>query len=561
MFWDIIEKIVESKGKELIKYPFFEKVWGKYFSEKPIILQAPTASGKTDAVLAPFIGQALGCVEWHYPHLIYVLPTRSLVRRMHRRIERTISLFSDMSRSRIMVTMDYGGLFEDKPFLEGDIVVTTYDTLFYTLYGFRSRGHHRVLPLGIIASSVVILDEVQLLQDSYWYSLQLVPLHIANLANLGAKVVLMGATIPKLIVDEVKSRIREGVEEVYCSEAKRELVETHLENTELVKGLKKLFEQTKLAKPVLIVCNTVENAYNVFKYLREKNVGRIELLHSRLKSKIRRVREEFENIDILVSTQVIEAGLDYPFKTVITEISPIDSLIQRVGRGGRESKGVAYIFMDKNSAYKVYPCEIIDITEDLIRNKISDLELSVKSEEKALSLVNHVYTEKIVGKLGKHVKPEIMFGAKAFLSTFLNRLFERKDIYRNISQYILRLGVEINTVILSAEIYDKVLSKIGSEIELPIKILDFITLSYDPVKKMYDMPLLRHNVFGKEIYVMLKLEKIEKGKGLFTVNSFNKLYEVLWFISKYGQGRIFTILNPKYYEFMDGYDVGVIRLR
>ena len=560
MFWDIVERIVEDK-KKLIKYPFFEEVWKKYFNEKLIVLQAPTASGKTDAVLAPFIGQALEYVEWHYPHLIYVLPTRSLVRRMHGRIERTVSLFSDMIKGRIVVTMDYGGLFEDKPFLEGDIVVTTYDTLFYTLYGFRSRGHHRVLPLGIVASSVVILDEVQLLQDSYWYSLQLIPSHIANLVDLGAKVVLMGATIPKLIIDEVKSRVREGVEEVYCSEAKRELVEVHLENDKLVKGLKKLFEKSKLAKPVLIVCNTVENAYNVFKYLREKNVGRTELLHSRLKSKVRELRERFENIDILVSTQVIEAGLDYPFKTVITEISPIDSLIQRIGRGGRKSKGVAYIFMDKDSAYKVYPCEIIDITEELIKNRISDLELSVKNEDKALSLVNHVYTRKIIGKLSKHVKSEMITSVRSFLSSFLNRLFERKDLYKGISQYILRLGLEINTVILSAEMHAKVLSKISSEIELPIEILDFITLSYDPVKKMYDMPLLRHNVLGKEMYVVLKLEKMKEKKGLFTIHSFDKLHKVLWFISSYGQGRVFAILNPEYYWFIDGYDVGVIKLR
>jgi len=560
MFWDIIEKIVENKGKKLVKYSFFEKVWKKYFSEKTIILQAPTASGKTDVVLAPFIGQTLGYVEWHFPHLIYVLPTRSLVRRMYKRIKRTVSLFSNMFRGRIVVTMDYGGLLEDKPFLEGDIVITTYDTLLYTLYGFRSRGHHRILPLGIIASSIVILDEIQLLQDSYWYSLQLIPLHIANLVDLGAKVVLMGATIPKLLVDEIKSRVK-NIEKVYCNEAKREPVKIYLENEELTRGLKKLFEQKDLAKPVLIVCNTVENAYNVFRYLRKKNIGIIELIHSRLKSKVRGVREEFEKVDVLVSTQVIEAGLDYPFKTVITEICPIDSLIQRIGRGGRKSKAVAYIFIDKNSAYKVYPREIIDATENIIKDTISDLELSVKSEEKALSLINHVYTKEMVEKLSKRVKPEIMFNVKAFLSTFLNRPFDRKDIYKGISQYILRLGVEVNTIVLSAEVYSKVLSRIDEEIWLPIKALDFITFSYDPIKKVYDIQPLRHNILGKEMYIVLKLERMEKGEGLFTVKSFNKLYEVLWFISKYGQGHTFTVLNPEYYEFINGYDVGVIRLR
>ncbi|AWR98113.1 hypothetical protein DFR86_11590 [Acidianus sulfidivorans JP7] len=40
---------------------------------------------------------------------------------------------------------------------------------------------------------------------------------------------------------------------------------------------------------------------------------------------------------ILVGTQSVKMGIDYPFTYLYTELSPIDSLIQRMGRVGRIS--------------------------------------------------------------------------------------------------------------------------------------------------------------------------------------------------------------------------------
>ncbi|MEM2703202.1 MAG: DEAD/DEAH box helicase, partial [Candidatus Bathyarchaeia archaeon] len=172
-YWNIVEAIVKSRGRTPQRYHYFEDIWESLQNNKIIFLQAPTGAGKTEAVLTPFIQDLIdGERRWH--SLLYVLPTRSLVYNMFYRICKTLDTCRQtFGMPKIVVDYDYGGFTPFKAFLEGDVTITTYDTLFYTFYGFRSYGHHFLLSVGKIAGSLVIFDETQLLQDSEWYSLTL----------------------------------------------------------------------------------------------------------------------------------------------------------------------------------------------------------------------------------------------------------------------------------------------------------------------------------------------------------------------------------------------------
>jgi len=116
------------------------------------------------------------------------------------------------------------------------------------------------------------------------------------------------------------------------------------------------------SKNILIIVNNVGKAINLYKKL-EVNCGELKvekenlyLLHSRLleKEKDRRINNEEEGIKgklnkifekrdkgneiksseriVLIATQIVEASIDVDFDVLITEISPIDSQIQRWGR-------------------------------------------------------------------------------------------------------------------------------------------------------------------------------------------------------------------------------------
>ena len=103
------------------------------------------------------------------------------------------------------------------------------------------------------------------------------------------------------------------------------------------------------AGPTLVVLNTVERALGVWTELRKDKALKeactdIRLVHSRFRPTERVTwRKEFLNRDacgpeinrIIVSTQVIEAGVDFSASLLVTELAPWPSLVQRFGRCAR----------------------------------------------------------------------------------------------------------------------------------------------------------------------------------------------------------------------------------
>ena len=95
----------------------------------------------------------------------------------------------------------------------------------------------------------------------------------------------------------------------------------------------------------LVVCNTVERARRTFEALRAAGATeQLELIHSRFRQAEREHwRNRFlskaactpEVNRIIVSTQVVEAGVDISAVALITELAPWSSLVQRFGRCAR----------------------------------------------------------------------------------------------------------------------------------------------------------------------------------------------------------------------------------
>jgi len=95
---------------------------------------------------------------------------------------------------------------------------------------------------------------------------------------------------------------------------------------------------------VLWVCNTVNSAQKTFRELTEQGSDfETGLLHSRFPHFIRQQREKYwierlgkTNTDkggcILVSTQIVEQSVDIDSDMLISELAPMDMLLQRMGR-------------------------------------------------------------------------------------------------------------------------------------------------------------------------------------------------------------------------------------
>lgn len=107
----------------------------------------------------------------------------------------------------------------------------------------------------------------------------------------------------------------------------------------------------------LVVCNTVDRACRTFEFLRSTAGDvQLQLIHSRFRQAD---REHWRNnflsraacspgVDrIIISTQVVEAGVDVSAGTLITELAPWSSLVQRFGRCARYGGNGRVIVADR----------------------------------------------------------------------------------------------------------------------------------------------------------------------------------------------------------------------
>ena len=148
---------------------------------------------------------------------------------------------------------------------------------------------------------------------------------------------------------------------------------------------------------ILIEMNTIPNARHVYESITNPDVTtnpeNVFFLSSQIIPKVRgpridKIKQKLERSQpiILVSTQVIEAGVDFDFNVVIRDLGPIDSIVQAAGRCNRNGNRNAiespfYVYRVVNEqgyefARKVYKPVSIDIANSLIdRENINLIDL------------------------------------------------------------------------------------------------------------------------------------------------------------------------------------------
>lgn len=99
-----------------------------------------------------------------------------------------------------------------------------------------------------------------------------------------------------------------------------------------------------------IVCNTVKRAQELHGLLSAASLGEVVLLHSKFiaphraaieQDVVRRLGPHGDRPDriVVVGTQVLEQSLDIDFDVMITDVAPMDLLLQRLGRLHRHERG------------------------------------------------------------------------------------------------------------------------------------------------------------------------------------------------------------------------------
>lgn len=308
-------------------------------------LTVPTGGGKTVASLA----FALSHAQKHgLRRVIYVIPYTSI-------IEQTAEVFREILGTENVLEHHSNVLYD----LRGEadpctihlakatenwdmpVVVTTAVQFFESLYACRSSQCRK---LHNIAGSVVIFDEAQMIPVSYlrpcvWAISQLV-------SHYGVSAILCTATQPALepIFREFLPQylIRELCPPDTCQwEVFRRV--TFRQSGALTWD--ELAARLNACEQVLCVVNTRKAAQDIYRRLEGEESFHLSTLmypahRKRQLAEIRRRLREGLPCRV-VSTSLIEAGVDVDFPVVFRETAGLDSILQAAGRCNREGKRTA----------------------------------------------------------------------------------------------------------------------------------------------------------------------------------------------------------------------------
>jgi CRISPR-associated endonuclease/helicase Cas3 len=353
-------------------------------------LTLPTGMGKTLTGLSFAAGLAK---KFGLKRIVYSLPFLSIIDQTEL-VLRGIGL-KDSTELIVHHHLSEIGYFQEdrkreynfdtaRVFFEGwnsGVILTTFHQLLYTLLGAENSYLRRFNKL---KDSVVIVDELQALPHKYWLFVKESFKMLTE--ELNSRVLLMTATNPFVFEKEDnvlhlvdKDRYREGLQRfrVISDLEKRTVEDLAREVAERVRREDKTF---------LIILNTIKSSQDFYRKLKDLVNVDIAYLSTAVIPKQR--RERIEQIKqgkykVVVSTQVVEAGVDIDFDVVYRDFAPLDSINQSAGRCNRHGfRGLGEVrvvkLVDDNGreySRRIYDIVLLSATEKFLTEELTERKL------------------------------------------------------------------------------------------------------------------------------------------------------------------------------------------
>lgn len=328
----------------------------------------PTGGGKTLSSMAWALETAL---NHKAQRIIYVIPYTSIITQtagIFREIfgeENVLEHHSDISFSGGETSQEAERYERTRLLAENwdaPIIVTTNVQFFESLFSHkvsRSRKVHS------IANSVVVFDEVQMFPTEFLHPM------LRLLEDLrwiyGTQLLFCSATLPPFDKDHSSSfkkvndfhQLSDAIHPIVPEDPELfkvfDRVIYHLEEKEYT--TKELAEELAQHDSALCIVNSRREASQLYHALLEEGKEAQDVIHlsrnmcsAHLKERIAEIRQRLKagTPTIVISTQLIEAGVDIDLPIVYRAMSGLDSIVQAGGRCNREGKrpapGEVYVF-------------------------------------------------------------------------------------------------------------------------------------------------------------------------------------------------------------------------
>lgn len=516
-------------------------------TNKNIVVVAQTGMGKTEAGLH-WIGNNKG---------FFILPLKTAINAIYKRVKEDILVQNHIESKLALLHSDALSYYNNDKNSEMDIMdyynqskqlsiplsISTLDQLFD--FVFKYQGYE--LKLATLSYSKIVIDEIQMYgADLLAYLIY----GIKTVNKFGGKIAILTATLAPFIRDLLRTGKDpiEFEEKTFINDIKRHNVKVYhsqidtdsiynkfVENSEKIKGNRK----KGISNKILVVCNTVKKAQQIYNELLEKGVSNINILHSKFIKCERSAKEreilEFgktENMGecIWIATQIVEASLDIDFDYLFTELSDISGLFQRLGRCNR--KGIkpvdepnCFVFLEidnnllTNGTKGFIDSKIYELSKDALK----DIDGLLTESDKINIINKYLTTENLKGS-------DYLFKYNEF-AKWIEDLppyeIDKKDVkLRNIISYD----------VIPNEIYQKHKEEIDGKSRKLLKVvnrkldkieLDKIKLEKIRLKeevKKYTVPVGIYDIYFKGSNAIIKTVQLSRYEFINVVNcKYNEL--------------------------------------
>lgn len=389
--------------RAVYNFPEMRKTQSKALETKgDAFLIAPTGTGKTEASLFwSHANQNPGRSR----RVFYLLPYTASINAMYKRLQKDFKNpeLTGIQHGKAMYYL-YRSFEDEEDYLIATKKAKEVKNLTDKIYRpYKIATPHQILKsmfgirgfeqnLSEMSNALFIMDEIHA-YDAHTTALILETLKV--LKNYQANFLIMSATLPSFLKEMFKQEL--GITtEIFFTESELDKFIRH--RVSILKGgvfdnLDLIQKELDSNKKVLVVCNTVAQAQNIYRHFSEE-VTNSGLIHGRFILRDREaIESKLKNLNLLVGTQAIEVSLDIDYDMLFSEPAPLDALIQRFGRVNRkgwEEKIIKPVYVFEQGSEKD---KYIYKNQELVAKSLELLSKEdILGERRIQELVDEVYS-------------------------------------------------------------------------------------------------------------------------------------------------------------------------
>ncbi|MBD3193456.1 MAG: CRISPR-associated helicase Cas3' [Candidatus Lokiarchaeota archaeon] len=323
-------------------------------NHKIFSLNVPTGCGKTLTALsvALRLRERLEKEKKFIPRIIYSLPFTSIIDQNYEVFREVLNnpgselLLKHHHLSELFYKSEEDEEYDTKQsqFLieswESEIIVTTFIQLFHTLLTNKNRALNKFHKL---ANAVILLDEVQTIPIKFWSLIRVILSKICDVFN--SYIILMTATQPRIFSPKEMTELVPQKAK-YFEKLNRVILSFHKEDLAIKDFNSLVLENiSDSEESFLIVLNTINSSLSLYNFLLKNRINKKNIFYLSTNiipnHRLQRIRKikKIKNRKIIISTQLVEAGVDIDIENVWRDFGPLDSINQVCGRCNRNFKG------------------------------------------------------------------------------------------------------------------------------------------------------------------------------------------------------------------------------